>query len=113
MKTLYESILDDEDTITGRTESAMSKRFFDDNSPFYEVFYPSGPRARGVRGMGTPSYFRYARFEDNTLYIPHDTKILCLKLTGSQCKCKKLSDLWKNYYDRPIDTLKINRLWID
>ena len=112
MRTLYESLLDDEDVLVGRTESAISKQFFsDDDSPFYAVFYPNGPRARGV--AATPSYFKYARFEDDVLYIPHDTKISCLKLTGAQCKCKTLSDLWKGYYDQPVNTLKINRLWID
>lgn len=110
MRTLYESILDDEDTIIGRTESTMSMQFFnDDNSPFYEVFYPNGPRAR--RAAPSPSYFRYARFDDDMLYIPHDTKISCGHLVD--LNCKKLSDLWKNYYDRPINTLKINRLWIN
>lgn len=112
MRTLYESLLDGEDTITGHTESAMAMQFFnDDNSPFYKVFYPNGPRARGV--ATAKSYFKHARFEDDMLYIPIDTGLSCLKLIGSQCKCKTLSELWKNYYDRPINTLKINRLWID
>ena len=112
MRTLYESLLDDEDTITGRTESAISMQFFnDDNSPFYEVFYPNGPRARRV--TSSPSYFKYARFDGDMLYIPHDTEISCLKLVGAQCKCKKLSDLWKNYYDQTINTLKINHLRIN
>lgn len=110
MISLYESLLDDEDIITGRTESTMSMQFFnDDNSPFYEVFHPNGPRAR--RAAMHSSYFKHARFEDDTLYIPHDTEISCNELIG--LNCKKLSDLWKNYYDRPINTLKINRLLID
>lgn len=110
MRTLYESLLDDEDTITGRTESAISMQFFnDDNSPFYEVFYPNRPGAR--RSELKSSYFRYARFDDDMLYIPHDTEILCCSLVD--LNCKKLSDLWKNYYDQTINTLKINQLWIN
>lgn len=112
MISLYESLLDDEDILTGKVEDTMSKQFFTDpNSPFYKVFHPNG--YRGPRTVSSPSYFKYARFEKDTLYIPHETKIVCLELLNSKHNCKTLSDLWNNYYDQPINTLKINHLWID
>lgn len=112
MISLYESLLDDEDVLTGKMEDTMSKQFFTDpNSPFYEVFYPNG--YRGPRTVSSPSYFKYARFEKDTLYVPHEAKIVCAKLLSPKLNCKTLSDLWKKYSDHSINALKVNHLWID
>ena len=103
MRTLYESLLDDEDELMGRTEANIAKNFFTDpNSPFFQFASPNTSRFRK-----TNDWFKFARFEKDSIYIPAGTTLVLARMGES------LNDIIKNYYETRINTLKINQLHID
>lgn len=103
MRTLYESILDDEEELMGRTEANVAKSFFTDpNSPFSKFASPRTSRFRT-----TDNWFKYARFEKDTIYIPAATTFTLANMG------KPLNDITKQYYETPIKVLKVNEFRID
>ena len=103
MRTLYESLLDDEDELMGRTEANIAKNFFTDpNSPFFQFVSPNTSRFRS-----TNNWFKFARFEKDSICIPAGTTLVLARMS------EPLNDIIKNYYETQINTLKINQLHID
>lgn len=103
MRTLYESLLDDEDELVGRTEANIAKAFFTDpNSPFFRFASPHTSRFRN-----TDNWFKFARFEKDTIFIPAATTF---KLAHME---KPLTNIIQQYYETPIKVLKINEFRID